>query len=164
MRHPPRIAREVARLHVLREPETREHGRGFRFEAPTATHRDAVVQMAILLVLVVGGRHGGHAMLDLLAARMRVLQFLERSAGEREDAHAFLGGRFGRGLRKVSDDLSAPQGDGAAIRVLFAGDDLEQSRLACAVDPEQRHTLVVLDAQRDGLEDIACSEGEPQFG
>jgi hypothetical protein len=148
-------------LRLLVETQARQHGAGVALEAPAPAHGQAVVQVAVLLVVLVGGRGVGHAVLDLLAPRMGLLQLLEGAAGEVEDAETAFRGGLGRLLRQVPDHLAAAQGHLADIRFQQAGDDLEKGGLARAVDPEERHALAVLHAQGYVGEDVAPAEGEP---
>jgi len=77
--------------------------------------------------------------------------------GEGLGQHASTG-HLDRLLLEVSDDGVFRERDASLVCVLTPGDDLEQRRLACAVWPDQSHSVAHAHAQNGVREEHASAK------
>ena len=145
---------DVSRDVALREAEPRQDAPCLGIQRVAAQHLEPMLQPPVL----------GHELLELrLLARFGQLG-LDMAHPSTDAAHLAGAGddlvedappaRLGDLLAQVADDHVLAPRDRAAVRLLLAGDDLEQRRLAGAVRPDDGDAPSGGDLQADAVEQV----------
>ena len=147
------------------EAESAQHGGDAQVHAVAVRQAEAVLQVGIAVEhrLVIGVRHAGvaQAVLDVVHLRLHVQERLEGAARFLEHRPARVGQAV---LRQVADGEARRFDDGARVRVLEAGQHLEQGGLAGAVRAAEADTVAVPDLPGDVFEQRADPEGLGDVG
>src|SRR5215831_12793641 len=127
------------------EPQPAEDDLGLRLQTVATERLEAVLDLAVALGGCLGGRGIGHQGGEALQLRLEAPDLVE--AGERlgEDGPRLARPYF---LWEIPDADSAVAMHAAGVRLLHAGEDAAESRLAGAIGAAETNALTAADAPR----------------
>jgi hypothetical protein len=162
---PARERRRVLAQIVVGEPEAAQYGRDFQIDAVAFTPAEPLLQLRVpgqhRLVFCMRRAVVAEPILERGDLRFHVEQGLEREAGLLEQGAPAVDEPV---LRQVSDREAGRLDDLTGVRLVEAGEHLEQRRLAGAVRAAQPDALSVIDLPGDFVEKNAVAEGFRELG